>query len=152
VPGVAVQEVGVDAVLAATDRYLQTDPDTAYGRDRRTREHLLIHHRDYGPRGGAERRFAVVGEGGAVLAWARLWRRGDEAQVEDVVTLAEHRGHRYGRAVVAAATRAALDGGARLLFIVADDEDWPKGLYGRLGYEAVGTLGVYLRYDPRAAG
>ena len=152
VPGVIVQEVGVEAVLAATDHYLQTDPDTQYGRDPRTREHLLIHHRDYGPRGGAERRFAVVGDGGSVRAWARLWRRGDAAQVEDVVTLAEHRGHGYGRAVVAAATRAALDDGATLLFIVADDEDWPKDLYGRLGYEAVGTLGVYLRYDPRAPG
>jgi hypothetical protein len=53
---------------------------------------------------------------------------------------------------VAAATRAALDDGATLLFIVADEEDWPKYLYGRLGYEVVGTLGVYLRHDPRAAG
>jgi GNAT superfamily N-acetyltransferase len=146
--GIAVEEVGIDAVHAATERYLLTDPDTEYGRDPRTRHHLLIHHREYGPRGGAERRFAVVVEG-EVVAWARLWRRGDEAQVEDVVCLAEHRGRGYGRAVVVAATRAALDEGAELVFIVADDEDWPKELYGRLGYEPVGALGVYLRFDTR---
>jgi GNAT superfamily N-acetyltransferase len=148
-PAVAVQEVDIDTVQAGTAHYLLTDPDTEYGRDPRTREHLLIHHRGYGPTGGAERRFAVLADGAAV-AWARLWRRGDEAQVEDVVCLAEHRGRGYGRAVVAAATRAALSEGAELVFIVADDEDWPKQLYGRLGYEAMGKLGVYLRFAPHA--
>jgi predicted N-acetyltransferase YhbS len=142
-----VVEASVDEVSAATARYLQTDPDTEYGRDPVTREHLLAHHREYGPTGGAERRFAIR-EDGEVVAWARLWRRGDEAQVEDVVCLADHRGRGYGRAVVAAATRAALLEGAELLFIVADETDWPKDLYGRLGYEAAGTLGVYQRTAP----
>lgn len=151
VDGVAVVEAPVESVLAATERYLLTDPDTAYGRDPLTRAHLLEHHRRYGPTGGAERRFCVVDDAEGVVAWARLWTRGDEAQVEDVVCLAEHRGRGYGRAVVAAATRAALAGGAELLFIVADAEDWPKDLYARLGYEPAGAIGVYLRYDPRAA-
>ncbi|HWH92506.1 MAG TPA: GNAT family N-acetyltransferase [Baekduia sp.] len=151
VAGIAVEEVGIDPVLAATEHYLKTDPATQYGRDPRTRAHLLAHHREYGPTSGAERRFAVCDAGEEVVAWARLWRRGDEAQVEDVVCLAEHRGRGYGRAVVAAATRAALDEGADLVFIVADDRDWPKDLYGRLGYAPIGTLGVYLRFDPRAA-
>jgi predicted GNAT family acetyltransferase len=93
-----------------------------------------------------------VRDGADVVAWARLWTRGAEAQVEDVVCLAEHRGRGYGRAVVAAATRTALDEGAELLFIVADAEDWPRGLYERLGYAPAGRLGVYLRFDPRAAG
>jgi hypothetical protein len=51
--------------------------------------------------------------------------------------------------VVAAATRAALLEGAELVFIVADDEDWPKELYAHLGYEAAGALGVYQRFAPR---
>jgi GNAT superfamily N-acetyltransferase len=147
VAGVTVVEVSVDAVLAATDRYLQTDPDTLYGRDARTREHLLEHHRAYGPTGGAERRFAVLDDDD-VVAWARLWTRGAEAQVEDVVCLAEHRGRGYGRAVVATATRAALGCGAELLFIVADASDWPKDLYVRLGYATAGTVGSYLRLAP----
>lgn len=147
VVGVTVVEVSVEAVLAATDRYLQTDPATLYGRDARTREHLLEHHRTYGPIGGAERRFAVC-DGSDVVAWARLWTRGGEAQVEDVVCLAAYRGRRYGRAVVAAATRAALDAGAELLFIVADASGWPKDLYARLGYATAGTVGSYLRFVP----
>src|SRR4051794_18347462 len=148
--GIAVVEASIDELLAATDRYLRADPETEYGRDDLTREHLLAHHRDYGPRGSVERRFAVL-DGDDVVAWARLWTRGAEAQVEDVVVLAEHRGRGYGRAVVAAATAAALADGADLLFIVADAEDWPKDLYGRLGYATAGALGVYLRYDVRAA-
>ena len=153
-PAVAVAEVSIDAVLEATDRYLRTDPDTPYGRDARTRRHLLEHHRTYGPAGGDERRFAVLGAAGAVVAWARLWTRGAEAQVEDVVVLAEHRGQGYGRAVVAAATRAALEAEPSLLFIVADADDWPKDLYARLGYAPAGALGVYLRFArlPQSSG
>jgi len=153
VAGVTVEEAGVEEVLAASDRYLQTDRDTPYGRDARTRRHLLEHHRGYGPAGAEERRF-VVRDGDDVVAWARLWVRGAEAQVEDVVCLAEHRGRGYGRAVVAEATRAALAEDPELLFIVADGDDWPKELYARLGYATAGTLGVYLRFArmPQSAG
>jgi predicted GNAT family acetyltransferase len=147
--GDGVVEAPVAAVDAGCERYLLTDPDTEYGRDARTREQLLEHHRSYGPRAGAERRFAVLGEDGVAVAWARLWRRGAEAQVEDVVCLAEHRGHGHGRAVVAAATRAAVEDGAELVFIVADAEDWPRQLYGRLAYSAAGTLAIYGRFAPR---
>jgi ribosomal protein S18 acetylase RimI-like enzyme len=148
-PAVAVVEASIGAVDAGCERYLLTDPDTEYGRDARTREQLLEHHREYGPRAGAERRFAVLGDDGAAVAWARLWRRGGEFQVEDVVCLAEWRGRGYGRAVVAAATRAAVEGGAEMVFIVADADDWPRELYGRLGYETAGTLTVYQRFAPR---
>jgi GNAT superfamily N-acetyltransferase len=151
VPGVEVVEVSVDAILAANDRYLQTDRDTPYGRDARTRGHLIEHHRTYGPAGAQERRFAVC-DGDAVVAWARLWTRGAEAQIEDVVCLAEHRGRSYGRAVVAAAARAALAADPELLFIVADADDWPKELYARLGFSPAGALGVYLRFAPQSAG
>jgi predicted GNAT family N-acyltransferase len=152
VAGVEVIEVSVEAVLAANDRYLQTDRDTPYGRDARTRRHLIEHHRTYGPSGAQERRFAVC-DGDDVVAWARLWTRGAEAQVEDVICLAEHRGCGYGRAVVAAATRAALATDPELLFIVADADDWPKELYTRLGFVSAGELGVYLRFArmPRSA-
>jgi GNAT superfamily N-acetyltransferase len=150
VAGVAVDEASADEVLAAAGHYLKTDPDTPYGRDPRTREHLLEHYRGYGPASAEERRL-VVRDDGRVVAWARLWVRagGDEAQVEDVVVLAPYRGRGYGRAIVAAATRAALEASPSLLFIVADADDWPKALYERLGYATAGGLGVYLRFAPR---
>jgi GNAT superfamily N-acetyltransferase len=145
-PRARVSEIGLELALAAQDRYLATDPDTPYGRDDVVRAHLIGHHRTYGASAG-ERRFAVVRDGEAV-AWAKLWTRDGVAQVEDVVCLAEHRGRGYGRDVVAAATRAALDHDPELLFIVADEADWPKELYGRLGYRPVGTVGFFTRHEP----
>jgi predicted GNAT family acetyltransferase len=70
------------------------------------------------------------------------------AQVEDVVCLHDHRGRGYGRDVTVAATLAALDEAPELLFIVADDLDWPKELYERLGYVPVGRKTTHTRHAP----
>jgi GNAT superfamily N-acetyltransferase len=146
-PRADVREVGADAIAAANERYLRTDPDTAYGRDVIVRTQIVEHHRTYGRAGSSERGFAVL-DGDDVVAWAKLWVRGSEAQVEDVVCLAEHRGRGYGRDVVAAATRAALAGDPELLFIVADAADWPQRLYAKLGYADVGHVTVHTRHEP----
>jgi ribosomal protein S18 acetylase RimI-like enzyme len=145
VESVEVVEAAPEDVVAANEHYLLTDPATDYGRHAGTRADLLEHHRTYAAAGPATERIFAVTVAGAVLAWARLWTHGGVAQVEDVVCLAEYRGRGYGRAVVAAATRAALADGPELTFIVADDADWPKELYGRLGYGPIGHLGVYRR-------
>jgi GNAT superfamily N-acetyltransferase len=145
VAGVDVVEVDGEAVVPANEHYLLTDPATEYGRDPVTRADLLEHHRTYAAAGPVTERIFAVVVAGAVVAWARLWSHERVAQVEDVVCLAEHRGRGYGRAVVAAATRAALAEDPELAFIVADATDWPKELYGRLGYVPIGHLGVYLR-------
>ena len=147
-PQVEVAEVPVEDLVRAEDRYLREDPDTLFGRDDETRAHLLEHHRTYGSAGAHERIFGVC-HGPDLVAWAKLWTREGVAQVEDVVCLAEHRGRGYGRAVTAAATRAALAAAAELVFIVADDDDWPKELYQRLGYRTVGHTGVFVRLLPR---
>jgi ribosomal protein S18 acetylase RimI-like enzyme len=146
VPGVDVVEVEPEVVVPANEHYLRTDPGTDYGRDDATRAQLVEHHRTFAAAGPADERIFAVVVAGAVVAWARLWTAGGVAQVEDVVCLAEHRGRGYGRAVVAAATRAALAGEPELTFIVADEDDWPKELYVRLGYAPIGHLGVYLRH------
>jgi ribosomal protein S18 acetylase RimI-like enzyme len=143
-PATPVHEVGIDALLAAERHYLATDPETAYARDEGVRADILEHHRTYGSAGAGERIFAVL-DGEAVAAWCKLWTRDGVAQVEDVVCLAEHRGRGHGRAVTAAATRAALDEDPELLFIVAHEDDWPKDLYGRLGYRTVGHIGQFTR-------
>jgi GNAT superfamily N-acetyltransferase len=147
-PRARVREVGIEAVAAGNERYLRTDRDTAFGRDATVRAHIVEHHRTYGSAGADERCFAVLDQAGEPAAWAKLWSRDGVAQVEDVVCLHEHRGRGYGRDVVAAATRAGLDGEPELLFIVADDEDWPKALYARLGYVPLGTKSVWTRHAP----
>ena len=42
--------------------------------------------------------------------------------------------------------------GTELVFIVADDDDWPKDLYGRLGFEPIGRAWVVHRARGRSTG
>jgi len=83
-----------------------------------------------------------------VVAGCDLYRIGDVAQVEDVYTLAEHRGRGHARAAVLAAVRAARDAGAGLVFLGADDEDWPKHLYAKLGFDVVDRSVDFVRKPP----
>ena len=78
-------------------------------------------------------------------AYAKLRHRDGVAQVEDVVVLEGHRGAGLGRLVTTAALRAGLECEPELMFIVADDDDWPKDLYGRLGFEAAGRTRMFHR-------
>ncbi len=71
------------------------------------------------------------------------------AQVEDVAVLPEHRRRGLGRLVASAALAAGLALEPELLFIVADEEDWPKELYGRLGFEPAGRVRGYMRPPPK---
>ncbi len=84
-------------------------------------------------------RFFGVVVDGEVVSYADLYQDGADAQVEDVGTLDEHRGRGYARAVVLAAIEAARREGAEFVFLVADANDWPKELYGRLGFDTVGN-------------
>ena len=63
-------------------------------------------------------------------------------------SLPEHRGTGLGRLVTSAALAAGLALEPELLFIVADDEDWPKELYERLGFEPAGRIRGFLRPPP----
>jgi GNAT superfamily N-acetyltransferase len=90
------------------------------------------------------RHFAVL-EGDDVVSTAELFTDGATAQVEDVVTLETHRGHGYASAVVLAAVERALAEGCDFVFLVADDEDWPKELYARLGFEPIGRKWTFIR-------
>jgi hypothetical protein len=47
--------------------------------------------------------------------------------------------------VVGAAVRASLDAGDELTFLVADEGDWPKEWYARLGFEPIGRRYELLR-------
>src|SRR5262249_48517407 len=90
-------------------------------------------------------RFFMARVDGVPAGRCKLYLDGYDAQVESVATLEEHRGRGVARAVVLAATRAALASGAGHVFIVADDADWPKHLYERLGYDHIGRTWQYMR-------
>jgi ribosomal protein S18 acetylase RimI-like enzyme len=88
-------------------------------------------------------RFFAVKVDGEVVSYTDLYQDGAEAQVEDVGTLHEHRGRGHATAVVLGAIAAARERGAEFVFLVADHEDWPKELYGRLGFD---ELGYYVKF------
>jgi len=88
----------------------------------------------------AETRFFGVEVDGEIVAWTDLYVAQGVAQIEDVATVREHRERGYATAAVLRALEAGRELGADLVFLVADDEDWPKALYGRLGFDPVGRL------------
>ncbi len=141
-----VREVGHDDLLTAEDRFMQGEPGAATLQARRQ---VMAHNRRIGEHLG-ERCFAAYA-GDEVCAYAKLRHRDGVAQVEDIVVLPGHRGAGLGRRVTTAALVAGLALEPELLFIVADDDDWPKELYGRLGFEPAGHIRGFLRPPPDAA-
>ena len=82
--------------------------------------------------------FGVIADGRPVCS-ADLYSDGSTAQIESVLTLKDYRRRGFGRAVVVEALRAALEAGHDFVFLIADEEDWPKDLYARMGFDPVGV-------------
>jgi GNAT superfamily N-acetyltransferase len=80
-----------------------------------------------------------------------LWLDGADALVEHVDTLEEFRNRGVARSVVLAAVDAAVARGAERVFIAADDNDWPKELYGRLGFDRLGREWEFIRWPASAS-
>lgn len=95
-----------------------------------------------------ETRFFAVFEDGRPVSWSDLYLAGDTAQIEDVATLESHRGRGYARAVILHTAVEARRSGAELVFLVADDEDWPKELYRTLGFDELGRVYEFLLARP----
>lgn len=87
-----------------------------------------------------DRLLGVRSSDGQLVAISKLRSDGVIAQVEDVYTVPEARGRGFARALITRAVDMARDGAHELVFIVADDNDWPKSLYERLGFRPVGHL------------
>jgi GNAT superfamily N-acetyltransferase len=85
-----------------------------------------------------ELRFGRLDEDGVPVAMAKLRTDGSVSQVEDVYTVPALRGRGFARSLVSHAASVARDRGDVLVFIVADDNDWPKHLYHSIGFRAVG--------------
>ena len=90
------------------------------------------------------RAFAVQADD-EIVSWCVLYQENGIGQVDDVVTSPPYRRRGYARAAVSAATRASLEVGNEITFLVADDEDWPKDLYASLGYEPIGRRFEFTR-------
>ena len=84
----------------------------------------------------------VSGDGQAMC---KLWAEGGIVQVEDVYTAPEARGRGHARTLLSHALTIARGEGPELVFIVADDDDTPKELYARMGFEPIARLTRVVR-------
>jgi ribosomal protein S18 acetylase RimI-like enzyme len=125
------------ALIAEITRRMEPGDDEAVRRE-------LDRHKELMERAvGAS--FFVVRIDGRDAGMCELYEGDDVGQIEDVNTLEEFRGRGVARSVVLAAVRAARHDGADLVFLVADDDDWPKHLYSRLGFDPIGAEWEFIR-------
>lgn len=128
----SVEELELDAFGVVHEAILSEGP---YARDRELARQLdaLL-----GRIAGivTTRAFGVVVDGTPV-AGACLYHDGAVAQVEDVATVPAHRNRGLARAVVLRCVEEARAAGAELAFLVANDGDWPKELYAKLGFDVI---------------
>jgi GNAT superfamily N-acetyltransferase len=138
----AIEVVGVGDVDWAKGRraMIATEP---FGHDDELGAQLVELDRRLA-RGMDVRHFAAIADG-EVASYAGLYLEDGVAQIEDVATLREFRGRGLARAVVLQAAGEARRAGAELVFLVADEKDWPKDLYRRLGFDPIGMEHVVGR-------
>jgi ribosomal protein S18 acetylase RimI-like enzyme len=130
--------------VSDTSAVREVEPAEARGLMERWNEEELTDHdaealrqvADFSDREWASRptRVLVTDDG---LATTRVFAEDGIAQVEAVYTAPEARGRGYARALLTRAIAIAREGDPDLVFIVADDDDTPKQLYGRLGFDPV---------------
>jgi len=89
-------------------------------------------------------RFFAAYEGDEVVAYTDLYQDEPDAQIEDVATAPEHRNRGHASAVVLRAVEEAHAAGADFVFLVADEQDWPKEWYGKLGFDVVGRYYKFI--------
>jgi GNAT superfamily N-acetyltransferase len=82
---------------------------------------------------------------GRLVSECSLYSHGGMAQVESVQTLEAYRGRGFASATITKAVQEAEAAGHDLVFLLADDQDWPKALYAKLGFETVGYVWEFLR-------
>jgi GNAT superfamily N-acetyltransferase len=105
----------------------------------------VVEHTRLAWRARNARYLGVAGEPGGLASMTVLMSGGAVAQVEDVYTAPEQRGHGYARALVTRAVELARAGGYELTFITADDDGWPRQLYERIGFTPAGRVWLFTR-------
>lgn len=87
--------------------------------------------------------FAYRGPSGEPVAFVALVTHDDQAEVALAYCTPDHRGGGIGTRLVLSAVRAAA--GCGTVWIIADDEDRPKHLYQRLGFEPAAVQHEFTR-------
>jgi ribosomal protein S18 acetylase RimI-like enzyme len=139
----AVEEVDLDELVPAWSESWRLDPHV-FAEDVARQ---LIENKRRLP-GTIDTRFFAARADGEVAAYCELYSDGKTAQIENVLTLERFRNRGLARATVSKALGEATASGRDLVFLIADRDDWPKELYGKLGFDVVGRIWEFLL--PRA--
>ena len=139
VPGSA-EEVDLTTLRPALEIVLGREP---WGSSEETVAMLADFRGELARHAGA--RFFCARVDDEIASMCELYVDGAIAQVEDVNTLEEFRNRGLARAVVQLAVDEALSAGAEMVFIHALDDDWPKHLYTKLGFDPIGYAWSFVR-------
>jgi ribosomal protein S18 acetylase RimI-like enzyme len=82
---------------------------------------------------------------GRVASGCQLYSRGGTAQIEAVGTLSKYRNQGLASSVVRRAVSEAFTSGHDLVWLMADETDWPKALYAKLGFSPIGRFYDFTR-------
>lgn len=143
VPGSA-EEIDVTTLRPALEIVLGREP---WGSSEETVAMLADFRGELARHAGA--RFFCARVEHEIASMCELYVDGAIAQVEDVNTLEEFRNRGLARAVVQLAVDEALAAGAELVFIHALDDDWPKDLYAKLGFDPIGYVWSFVKPTAR---
>lgn len=119
--------------------------NAAAGYDEVTARQLLAHATHTPASGPRLRRMAARDADGAIGSLANLFDDGRTAEIDNLATLPGRQRRGLARAVTCGAVRRAQDEGCDLIFLRADERDWPVEWYGRLGFRLVGRQYVFSR-------
>jgi ribosomal protein S18 acetylase RimI-like enzyme len=97
--------------------------------------------------GGTGRARAVVAPPDAPVSRCLLLAHagGAIAEIDAVSTVVEQRGRGWSQAVMHRAIDEAHASGAAEIVLVADEDDWPREWYARLGFRTVGRSSTFAR-------
>jgi ribosomal protein S18 acetylase RimI-like enzyme len=129
-----VEEVPADALALVWAEGIRSEPS---GRDEEVVSQLVAHKQVLAETGA---RFFAARIDGRVASYCDLYADGRTGQIESVMTLPAYRNQGLARAVVSRALAESVDAGNELTFLLAHGDDWPKELYRKLGFDAVGDV------------
>ena len=107
-----------------------------HARDPEVRRQLIAQHERWEAGAPGFQRLGIA-EGGRIVAWCRVYDDGRLAEIDAVGVLPAERGRGLGRALMEGVLERIPAG--RTVFLIAEEEDWPRHLYARLGFDAVGA-------------
>jgi GNAT superfamily N-acetyltransferase len=102
----------------------------------------LVEHKHVLAAAGA--RFFAARVDGQIASHCDLYSDGSTGQIEAVLTLEAYRNRGLARAVVTKALEESRAAGDELTFLLADQDDWPRHLYDKLGFDEVGSVYEFL--------